>query len=64
MSEQEPDKTTLTRAEMATVERIAQRDGLTTDEAATQLVKAALARRVKKKSGKVPAKVYSLRKPK
>ncbi len=61
MSEQGPDETTLARAERNAVKRIADRDGVTEDEAATRLVKAALARRVKKRTGKAPAKVYGFK---
>jgi hypothetical protein len=56
--EYEPDCTTLTKQERALVKRIADRDGVTEEEAATRLVKQALARRVKKRTGKTPAKVY------
>ena len=62
MSEQGPDQTVLSKAERAAIKRIADRDGVTEDEAATRLVRAALARRVKKRTGKAPAKVYSMRK--
>ena len=61
MQQQEPDRTTLTRQERDLVKRIADRDGVTEDEAATRLVKQALARRVKKRTGKTPAKVYEVR---
>ena len=61
MSEHEPDRTTLSNAERAMVKRIADRDGVTEDEAATRLVKEALARRVKKRTGKAPARVYSVK---
>lgn len=61
MSEQEPDLTTLTAKERELVKRIAERDGVTEDEAATRLVKQALARRVKKRTGKAPAKVHEIR---
>ena len=54
--------TALTVAERALVKRIADRDGISEDEAATNLVKACLARRVKKKTGKAPAKVYTMKK--
>lgn len=43
------------------MQQIAKRDGISEEEAATQLVKTALARRVKKRTGKTPARVYSLR---
>ena len=55
-----PDQVPLSPAERALVKRIADRDGITEDEAATNLVKTALARRVKKRTGKNPARVYSL----
>ena len=47
--------------EMEQVRRIAKRDGITEEEAATSLVQAALARRVRKRTGKGPAKVYGLK---
>lgn len=50
-----------TAKELELIERIAQRDGISVDEAATNLGKAALARRTKKRSGKSPARVYSIR---
>lgn len=52
----------LSRAEMEIVRAIAKRDGVTEDEAASQLLSEGLARRVKKRTGKNPAKVYTLRK--
>ena len=61
MSDAGPDHTALTKAEREIVKRIADRDGITEDEAATNLVKTALARRVKKRTGKAPAKVYGMR---
>lgn len=51
----------MTKAEKEIVERIAERDGITLDEAATKLGQRALARIVKKRTGKAPAKVYSIR---
>ena len=60
MPEKVPDQTALTQTERALVKRIADRDGITEDEAATNLVKTALARRVKKRTGKNPARVYAL----
>lgn len=62
MSEQEPDLTTLSAKERELVKRIAERDGVSEDEAATRLVKQALARRVKRRTGKAPARVYAMRK--
>lgn len=58
------DRATLTKAERDMVQRIADRDGVTLDEAATRLAKEGLARRVKKRTGKAPARVYDIkRKP-
>jgi len=50
----------LSPAERAMMERIATRDGVSIDEAATRLVQAALARRVRRRTGKGPARVYSI----
>lgn len=61
MSEQEPDHANLSRAERALVQKIADRDGITLDEAATKLGQRALARIVKKRTGKTPAKVYPMK---
>lgn len=61
MPDHEPDRTTLTKQERALVKRIADRDGVTEDEAASRLVKEAIARRVKKRTGKTQAKVYDVR---
>jgi hypothetical protein len=61
VAEQEPDNTTLTKSERELVKRIADRDGVSEDEAATRLVKQALARRVRKRTGKAPARVYSIK---
>ena len=55
-------QTTLTQREREVVRRIAARDGVSEDEAASNLVSAALARRVKKRTGKAPAKVYGMKK--
>jgi hypothetical protein len=51
----------LSDAEMAVVRQIAEREGITEDEAATQLVQKEIARRVKKRTGRNPARVYSLK---
>lgn len=58
----DPDRTTLSKAERDALRRIAERDGVSEDEAATRLCREALARLVKKRSGKPPAKVYTMRK--
>ena len=52
----------LSDEEMARVKKIAKRDGVTEDEAATRLFSEGLARRVKKRTGRAPAKVYTMRK--
>jgi hypothetical protein len=61
VSDEGPEQTNLTARERDVLRKIAERDGVTEDEAATRLVKTALARRVKKRTGKNPAKVYSIR---
>lgn len=61
MSEQEPNHANLTRSERELVQKIADRDGVTLDEAASRLGKQAIARIVKRRTGKTPAKVYSLK---
>lgn len=53
--------TALSEQEMELVRRVAKRDGITVDEAATNLGKAALARRTRKRTGKAPARVYSIK---
>ena len=61
MPDRVPDNTSLSNAEKAMIKRIADRDGITLDEAANNLVKACLARRVRKRTGKNPAKVYTMK---
>ncbi len=58
--EREHDLTTLSKAEIAIVERIAERDGVTIEEAATRLGQQWLKDKVKRRTGKAPARVYSL----
>lgn len=60
MTQKAPQSAALTGKELELVERIAQRDGITVDEAATNLAKAALARRVRKRTGKGPARVFEI----
>ena len=55
-----PD-TALTKEEAALVGRVAEIYGITIEEAHTNLAKAGLARRVKKRTGSNPAKVYSIK---
>ena len=52
----------LSDKEAALAKEIAERYGITEEEAATLVVKACIARRVKKRTGKSPAKVYTMRK--
>lgn len=57
-----PDEVTaLSAKELELVKAIARRDGVTEEEAATRLVKEAIARKVRKRTGRGPAKVYSMR---
>ena len=51
----------LSDKEIELVRQIARREGISEDEAATQLVQKEIARRVKKRTGKNPAKVYRMR---
>lgn len=60
MADQEPDRANLTASERELLQKIADRDGVSLDEAATRLAKQGLARRVKRRTGKTPAKVYSI----
>ena len=55
------DSVPLSKAEREIVKRIAERDGISEDEAATLLAKAALARRARKRTGKAPSRVYPIR---
>lgn len=61
MTNARQDDVPLTEREREQIRRIAERDGVTEDEAATRLFSAALARRVRKRTGKGPAKVYTIR---
>ncbi len=55
------EKLSLTGKELEQVRRIAKRDGRDEDEVATELVQAALARRVRKRTGKGPARIYAIK---
>lgn len=61
MSDRGPEQTSFTKAEREMVKHLAERDGISLDEAAERLFKTALARRVRKRTGKGPAKVYGLK---
>lgn len=54
-------QTALSEKERQAVEQIAQQRGVSFDEAVEQLAKEGLASRVRKKTGRLPAKVYELR---
>lgn len=54
------EKLVLSKEEAAVAERIAKQHGITTEEAAELVVKKEVARRVRLRTGKGPAKVYGL----
>ncbi len=55
------DQTSFTKQEMELVKRIAARDGVSDGEAATRLAREALARRVRKRTGKGQARVLNFK---
>lgn len=59
--DREPDLTTFSRAEMELVRKIAERDGVTVEEAATRLGQEWLKEKVKRRTGKAPARVYTMK---
>lgn len=61
MPDRGPDITALTASERAMVKKVADQYQVSEEEAATMLAKEGLARRVKKRTGKSPAKVYSIK---
>jgi predicted kinase len=54
------EPTALSERERQLVEQVAQQRGITFDEAVEQMAKEGLAARVKRKTGRAPAKVYSI----
>ena len=56
------EKLVLSKQEAALAAELAARYGLTIDEVSTLVMKASIARRMKKRTGKNPAKVYSIKK--
>lgn len=52
----------LSDKEIEVVRRIARREGISEDEAATKLVQKEIARRVRKRTGRGPARVYGFKK--
>lgn len=55
------EKVSLTKKEAELAEVIAKQYGLTMEEATTLIVKACIARRMKKRTGHRPARVYAIR---
>lgn len=62
MSDDRHSQVPLNAKERELVRKVAQRDGISEDEAASNLVKAALARRAKKRGG--TARIYTMKRPK
>ena len=54
------EQTALSDRERQAVEQVAQQRGITFEEAVEQMAKEGLASRVRRKTGRAPAKVYSL----
>lgn len=61
MPDRVTEQTALSKKESDLLKAIAERDGITPDEAATNLVKAALERMVRRRIGRGPAKVYNIK---
>jgi ribosomal protein L23 len=55
------ERVSLSEKEAELAKEIATRFGLSVEEATTLVVKACIARRMKKRTGKNPAKVYGIR---
>lgn len=55
------EQVALNTQEMELVKRVAKRDGISEEEATTQLLQAGLARRVRKRTGKGPGRVYGFK---
>lgn len=54
------EQTALSERERQLVEQVAQQRGITFEEAVQQMAKEGLASRVRRKTGKLPARVYQL----
>jgi predicted kinase len=54
------EQTALSERERQAIEQIAQQRGVTFEEAVEQMAKEGLAQRVRKKTGRGPAKVYQI----
>lgn len=55
------ERVSLSKNEAELAKEIANRFGLSVEEATTLIVKSCIARRMKKRTGKSPAKVYTMR---
>lgn len=55
------EHTALSERERQAIEQVAQQRGITFEEAVEMMAKEGLAARVKRKTGRLPAKVYELR---
>lgn len=55
------EQTALSEKERQAIEQVAQQRGISFDEAVEQMAKEGLASRVRRKTGRMPAKVYELR---
>jgi ribosomal protein L23 len=55
------EKLALSKQEAELAEELARRFGLPVEEVTTLVMKASIARRMKKRTGKNPAKVYSIK---
>lgn len=62
MSYEKDELLVLSKEEAKSVTEVARIYGVSEAEAATLIIKASIARRVKKRTGKNPAKVYRIRK--
>lgn len=56
------EQTALTERERQAIEQVAEQRGVSFDEAVEQMAKEGLASRVRRKTGRAPARVYELRK--
>lgn len=55
------ENVSLSDRERAAIEQVAQQRGITFEEAVEQMAKEGLASRVRRKTGKAPARVYEIR---
>jgi hypothetical protein len=62
MSDAYTQSISLSQSEADLVAQIAEREGISIEQAATMVVKASIARRMKKRTGKAPARVFPIAK--